>query len=91
MRRPSRTLLLHGTDPKRAYFFAPSWGVKFAPCQEPSDDEMHLTDGGSVTTCEIYLVPESVQPLYVGFQGQRDASNPSNDTGSAPEVIWKVG
>ncbi|MFD7904420.1 hypothetical protein ACFV4G_19500 [Kitasatospora sp. NPDC059747] len=84
-------MLLHGTDPKRAYFFALSWGVKFAPCQEPSDDEMHLTDGGTVTTCEIYLVPESVQPLCVGFQGRRDASNPSNDTGSAPEVSRKVG
>ncbi|WP_405676685.1 hypothetical protein OG239_39890 [Streptomyces sp. NBC_00868] len=84
-------LLLHGTDPQRAYSFAPSWGAKFEPCQEASDNDLKLAEGKSVTTCEIYLVPENVQPLFVGFQGERDTSSPSNETGTAPEVVWKVG
>ncbi|MFK0199658.1 hypothetical protein [Streptomyces lavendulae] len=84
-------LLLHGTDPKRAYFFAPSWGARFEPCQEASDADLRLISRKSVTTCEIYLLPEDVQPAFVGFQGDRDAGKPSNETGSAPEVVWKAG
>ncbi|MEV0415195.1 hypothetical protein AB0I68_31500 [Streptomyces sp. NPDC050448] len=84
-------LLLHGTDRQSAYFSAPSWGTKFEPCQEASDGDMRLADGKSVTTCEIYLVPENVQPVFVGFQGDRDDRSPSHETGTAPEVVWKVG
>ncbi|MGO4457808.1 hypothetical protein AB4039_10940 [Streptomyces sp. M-16] len=83
-------LLLHGTDPKRAYTFAPAWGAKFEPCQEASDADLRLAAGKSVTTCEIYLVPEDVQPAFVGFQGERDAGKPSDETGTAPEVVWKA-
>lgn len=84
-------LLLHGTDQQRAYFFAPAWGAKFEPCQEVAESELPLAAGKSVTTCEIYLVPENVQPLFVGFQGDRDNRSPSHETGSAAEVVWKVG
>ncbi|WP_328761115.1 hypothetical protein [Streptomyces sp. NBC_00272] len=84
-------LLLHGTDQQRAYYSAASWGAKFEPCQEASGSDLRLTEGKSVTTCEIYLVPENVQPVFVGFQGDRDYRNPSLETGTAPEVVWKVG
>ncbi|MFF1341665.1 hypothetical protein ACFVYT_27785 [Streptomyces sp. NPDC058290] len=84
-------LLLHGADQERAYFFAPSWGAKSEPCQEASDADLRLETRKAVTTCEIYLVPENVKPEFVGFQGDRDNTTPSNETGTAPEVIWKVG
>ncbi|WP_406739246.1 hypothetical protein OG365_35585 [Streptomyces sp. NBC_00853] len=47
--------------------------------------------GKSVTTCETYLVPENVQPTFVGFQGDRDNRSPSYETGTAAEVVRKVG
>ncbi|MFB6557696.1 hypothetical protein ACFCYH_02085 [Streptomyces sp. NPDC056400] len=84
-------LLLHGTDQQRAYFFAPAWGAAFEPCQEVSESELPLAAGKSVTTCEIYLVPDNVQPAVVGFQGDRDNRSPSDETGTAAEVVWKVG
>ncbi|MFD7781847.1 hypothetical protein ACFV4Q_01840 [Streptomyces nojiriensis] len=77
-------LLLHGTDQQRAYFFAPAWGAKFEPCQEVSESELPLAAGKSVTTCEIHLVPDNVQPAFVGFQGDRDNRSPSDETGTAP-------
>ncbi|MEU9181797.1 hypothetical protein AB0C90_34150 [Streptomyces sp. NPDC048550] len=83
-------LLLHGADQQRAYFFAPSWGAKFEPCQEASDADLRLETRKAVTTCEIYLVPENVKPEFVGFQGDHNTT-PSNETGTGPEVIWKVG
>ncbi|MER7467505.1 hypothetical protein [Streptomyces sp. NPDC097981] len=66
-------------------------GGAFEPCQEASDADLRLAAGKSVTTCEIYLVPENVQPVFAGFQGDRDANSPSEETGTAPEVVWKVG
>ncbi|MEV6583264.1 hypothetical protein AB0M92_34475 [Streptomyces sp. NPDC051582] len=84
-------LLLHGTDQKVAYYSTPSWGAKFEPCQEASGSDLRLTEGKSVTTCEIFLVPENVPPAFVGFQGDRDYRNPTLETGTAPEVVWKAG
>ncbi|MET9689693.1 hypothetical protein ABZY81_14610 [Streptomyces sp. NPDC006514] len=86
-------LLLHGTDQQRAYSSLPgghAWGATFEPCQEVSESELPLAAGKSVTTCEIYLVPDNVQPAF-GFQGDRDNRSPSYETGAAAEVVWKVG
>ncbi|MCX5152208.1 hypothetical protein OHB36_36720 [Streptomyces sp. NBC_00320] len=66
-------------------------GPAASESQEASGSDLRLTEGKSVTTCEIYLVPENVQPVFVGFQGDRDYRNPSLETGTAPEVVWKVG
>ncbi|MFF4849490.1 hypothetical protein [Streptomyces sp. NPDC001194] len=66
-------------------------GAKFEPCQEASGSDPHLTEGKSVATCEMFLVPENVQPVFVGFQGDRDYRDPTLETGTAPEVVWKAG
>ncbi|MFI1151229.1 hypothetical protein [Streptomyces sp. NPDC020817] len=83
-------LLLHGTDQQLAYYSTSCWGAKFEPCQEASGSELHLTEDKSVTTCEMFLVPENVQPVFVGFQGDRDYRNPTLETGTATEVVWKA-
>jgi hypothetical protein len=52
----------------------PTWGAPFAPCQEPSDAALHLDPGISVTTCEIYLLPEAAKPAFLSFKGDRSAT-----------------
>ncbi|MFI6849420.1 hypothetical protein OG535_27130 [Kitasatospora sp. NBC_00085] len=74
-------LSLH-SDAEHAYQNAPAWGADFPPCQEGSDAALKLTPGKTVTTCEIFLVPETVQPVFVAYKGDEKA---------AAEVVWKIG
>ncbi|MER7671908.1 hypothetical protein ABTY61_26095 [Kitasatospora sp. NPDC096128] len=83
-------LLLFGADTKRAYIGAASWGVPFSPCQEASDEDMRLEPGKSVSTCEIYLLPDGVQPVFLGFQGNREVTDPMVGPEVRPEVVWSA-
>ncbi|MCC9312477.1 hypothetical protein LN042_36420 [Kitasatospora sp. RB6PN24] len=53
------------------------------PCQEASAAALNLSRGASVTTCEIYLLPQAVTPVFVAFKGD-DATNKA-------DVVWKLG